>query len=374
MPIPQVTCSADVILSYSASPQLVQLNAVATESPTAWAWTILSVPAGSTAASGVKGDFNNGVAAVQNPQLLIDGAIDGGYTVQCVATNGSGPSDPTIDRYNGQQLIIMRTQKAALWLLGDWAYDWGQKYLDKTLRLLETTVEVITGANVGASGVGIYKQKSGTALQFKKVAPGSAKVTITDDTLNDEVDIDINPSAISHQALSGAGSNTHTDIDNHIASSLNPHGVTKTQVSLGNVTDDAQLKRAANDFSSFSSKPTPVGADRLLLEDSAAAGAKKYATVSSIAAASVREDEFATLGTETPGDPIDFALSGSPRGAGTFVTPSGYDLSVFRNGVRMKYNATPAAANEYMYLTGTTEVRVVASGGVDDYVVYYSET
>lgn len=54
-----------------------------------------------------------------------------------------------------------------------------------------------------------------------------------------------------------------------------------TQVGLGNVTNDAQLKRAAGDFSTFSSK-APVSADVLLLEDSAASGAKKHATVGSL--------------------------------------------------------------------------------------------
>lgn len=57
---------------------------------------------------------------------------------------------------------------------------------------------------------------------------------------------------------------------------------TAATVGLGSVTNDAQLKRAAGDFSTFTSKPTPVGADVLLIEDSAAAGAKKFVTVSSL--------------------------------------------------------------------------------------------
>lgn len=61
--------------------------------------------------------------------------------------------------------------------------------------------------------------------------------------------------------------------------------VTKTSIGLGNVTNDAQLKRSANDFSSFSHKSTPVGADVLLIEDSAASGVKKYSTVTEVLAA-----------------------------------------------------------------------------------------
>lgn len=59
-------------------------------------------------------------------------------------------------------------------------------------------------------------------------------------------------------------------------------GMTAAQVGLGNVTNDAQLKRAANDFSSFTQKTTPASGDVLLIEDSAASGAKKYCTVGSL--------------------------------------------------------------------------------------------
>lgn len=55
---------------------------------------------------------------------------------------------------------------------------------------------------------------------------------------------------LAHQTLDGAGSNTHAAIDTHIADAANPHVVTKTQVGLGNVTNDAQIplaqKGAAN--------------------------------------------------------------------------------------------------------------------------------
>lgn len=62
----------------------------------------------------------------------------------------------------------------------------------------------------------------------------------------------------------------------------NPHSVTKTQVGLGSVTDDAQLKRAAADFATFTEKASPVSADILLIEDSAAAGVKKKVSVGNL--------------------------------------------------------------------------------------------
>lgn len=89
-----------------------------------------------------------------------------------------------------------------------------------------------------------------------------------------------------HQSLSGAGTNTHAQVDSHVGSSANPHSVTKAQVSLGNVTNDAQLKRAAADFSTFTQKATPVIADRLLIEDSADSQNKKYVTVGDLPSSS----------------------------------------------------------------------------------------
>lgn len=47
-----------------------------------------------------------------------------------------------------------------------------------------------------------------------------------------------------HSDLNGSGSNSHAQIDTHISSTSNPHSVTKTQVGLSNVTNDAQVKRS----------------------------------------------------------------------------------------------------------------------------------
>lgn len=138
---PQVLCSADVVLDYSASSQLVALGADAAPGPiTGWRWTILSVPPGSQAHVGSKGSFVDGVATVQAPNLLCDAGVDGGYTVQCVASNADGDSDPFTDKRDGQQAVVVRTQTHRLWLPGDYLFDWGEKYLNPTLRLLESLV------------------------------------------------------------------------------------------------------------------------------------------------------------------------------------------------------------------------------------------
>ncbi len=91
---------------------------------------------------------------------------------------------------------------------------------------------------------------------------------------------------IDHTGLSNIGTQTHVQLEatlnGHIADTANPHTVTKTQVSLGNVTDDAQLKRAAGDYSTFAPKVTAVNADVLVIEDSADGGIKKHITLDAL--------------------------------------------------------------------------------------------
>ena len=86
-----------------------------------------------------------------------------------------------------------------------------------------------------------------------------------------------------------SGRNVATDgstLDAHVANTSNPHSTTAAQVGLGNVTNDAQLKRAANDFSSFTEKTTLSADDVFLIEDSAASGAKKFVKKSNLGAGS----------------------------------------------------------------------------------------
>jgi hypothetical protein len=48
-------------------------------------------------------------------------------------------------------------------------------------------------------------------------------------------------SAIDHNNIANRGTNSHSTIDSHLGSTSNPHSVTKTQVSLGNVDNVQQL-------------------------------------------------------------------------------------------------------------------------------------
>jgi hypothetical protein len=80
--------------------------------------------------------------------------------------------------------------------------------------------ETNTASNVGVGGVGVFKQKIGVNLEFKNINAGSNKITITDDTTNSEVDIDINESNLA----------VTSNLSSHVTNTSNPHSVTAAQV------------------------------------------------------------------------------------------------------------------------------------------------
>ena len=115
--------------------------------------------------------------------------------------------------------------------------------------------EANTASNVGAGGVGIFKQKTGIDLEFKTVNAGSSKISITDDAVNDEVDVDV--------------VEANLDVANI--------GGTRAGVDSSAIHDNV-----AGEIAAVALKGTPVAADVLLIEDSAAADAKKRITIGSL--------------------------------------------------------------------------------------------
>lgn len=143
-----------------------------------------------------------------------------------------------------------------------------------------------TNAQVGLGNVTNDAQLKRAANDFNsfssKATPVGGDILLVEDSADSGNKKYITLNSISHTLLTNIGTNTHAQIDSHIANTSNPHNTTASQVGLGNVTNDSQLKRAANDFISFSAKSVPVNADIILIEDSAASGVKKYSTINQI--------------------------------------------------------------------------------------------
>jgi hypothetical protein len=89
--------------------------------------------------------------------------------------------------------------------------------------------------NVGASGIGVFKQVAGTDIELKKINSANTKLSVVD--VSDVITLTVQESLFSHLNISDIGTNTHTQIDTHLANVANPHAVTKRQVCLGKVLD-----------------------------------------------------------------------------------------------------------------------------------------
>lgn len=126
----------------------------------------------------------------------------------------------------------------------------------------------------------------------------------------------------------------------------NPHAVSKSDIGLGNVTNDAQLKRAAADFASFTEKAAPVANDLVLIEDSAAANAKKKAKLSSLPVNSHTHDnsDLTEIPAYQAGDALSVlrvnssedALEFAPVTATDADTVDGYHASSLMGGFKNK--------------------------------------
>jgi len=134
--------------------------------------------------------------------------------------------------------------------------------------------EANTSSNWGTGWVWIVLPKSWIDLPFKSINATSSKILVTDDAINNNVDIDVDEAELtlsnlwwavtdaqvpnditldnitqitnrSHTWLSDIWTNTHSEIDSHISSTSNPHTVTATQVGLWNVDDTSDATKNA---------------------------------------------------------------------------------------------------------------------------------
>ena len=139
--------------------------------------------------------------------------------------------------------------------------------------------EANTASNVNVGGQGIFKQKTGVDLEFRGINAGSSKISVALDAVNNEIDIDVNEGNVDHDALTNFVANEH--IDWTAASAGTVH--TDNYIEGGNGTDGTAIHDdTAGEISAVAVKAAPVAADKLLIEDSAAADAKKSITMGAI--------------------------------------------------------------------------------------------
>lgn len=162
-----------------------------------------------------------------------------------------------------------------------------------TLSAISGAGEANTGSNQGTDGVGVFDTKSGVDLQFRHVAPGSTKITIT---LNGkDIDVDADGGKILDGEIAGNGLATRTAAETYTNRTITA-GSTQVTVTngdgvSGNPTIDVDTSKlkwpvytlagrpaatAANSYIPYIVKDTGVQAYGEIIYETASAGVYDY--------------------------------------------------------------------------------------------------
>ena len=138
--------------------------------------------------------------------------------------------------------------------------------LNNKKRATIGSLPAASGANVG-SGADVYRDNTGLTLNFRGInALGALSAAVN----ADNIDISLNEGAIDHDSLQNYVANEHIDWTTDQGA---------TNIHSDNVQDGADAtaihRNLAAEISTITEKTTPVGTDILVIEDSAAANAKR---------------------------------------------------------------------------------------------------
>jgi hypothetical protein len=185
------------------------------------------------------------------------------------------------------------------------------------------------GSNTGVGGISVFRDISGSTMRFRSINVTNNKLSVALDAVNNEVDIGLNEANVVHQNLSGAGTNTHAQIDSHIASTSNPHNVTINQVSPATTKGDLLVRD-----SSVTTR-LPVGLDnQVLIADSASGTGLRWGVTSGALVVLIKDVK--TAGTNAGGSTAntwvtrvlntlegEFVSAGITLTSNTFTLPPG---------------------------------------------------
>jgi len=189
----------------------------------------------------------DGVSLVQGDRLLVD-----------VGTNASHNGVYVVSQL-GSPWILTRSNddiKTGMYVLVDEGVSYANcSYVLNTSGTITVDTTPLTfvkfsggggilGSNVGTSGMGVFKQKNGNTMEFKKINSGSSGIVLVDDIANNKIDIDVGTNILTDTGVQNVSNKTITGSTNIIeASGLLVNGGS-VSCSLSNVPNAGQVLMA----------------------------------------------------------------------------------------------------------------------------------
>jgi len=154
--------------------------------------------------------------------------------------------------------------------------------------------ETNTGSNVGTDGVGVFDGKVGVDLQFRHIAANSTKITVTLDAADNDIDLDVADASTTQKGAIEIATQAEVDAGTDTVRAVVPDTLDGYALggdlggTLGSPTvDDGADSTAIHDdtageIAAIAEKASPVSADLLIIEDSAAANVKKRVQIGNL--------------------------------------------------------------------------------------------
>jgi hypothetical protein len=154
--------------------------------------------------------------------------------------------------------------------------------------------EANSASNVNVGGVGVFKQKTGIDLEFRGINAASSKLTVALDAGNNEIDLDVANASTTQAGAVELATQTEVNTGTSTTLAVTPSTLANaTTVILsgqsaggdlgGTYADSTAIHdNVTGEILAITGKATPVGADVLIIEDSAAGYAKKSVLLSQL--------------------------------------------------------------------------------------------